>query len=94
MPRTFEIDLYTRAYAVTRVTFSDEQIAKIAHDLEINVEDITQEMLFARAVDENFDTPYLCHQCAGGYDSWHSTPSLELNDEWEVFDETVREITK
>lgn len=84
--RAFDVYVRTYAHATVPVVLTAEDLARIAGNLGVPVDELTsedlREVLVERAVDR---APTLGICCSGG--NWPDEPSLALGDDWETADE-------
>jgi len=78
MSRTFQVDIYTSAYATVHVEISDDRLQEIADNFGVPVGDLTAEDLIDEITD-TYETPTLCAHCTG----YGKNFSLDLSDEWD-----------
>jgi hypothetical protein len=81
MPRTFKVIETATIERITEVTLEDEQLAEVAKDNEISVEDLTADDLEDVILDEvmGIVPGDLCAHCSGLSQKW----SQEIG-EWDV----------
>jgi len=85
VPRKFKIYIHTVASATVPVELSDEDIERIASDLEVDVSELTLDDLTDVLAERAFDNVPTVGVCCSGWNEWEA--SLELGDEWELSDD-------
>jgi len=84
MSQKLSVDLHTYAHATVTVELSDDELRRLASDLDVDIDKLTVDDMRELAIDKAYDkAPSICAQCSG----WARDYSLDLGDEWTVTDD-------